>query len=191
MATVVLLHSALGLTRHVHDWADALRGDGHRVETPDMFGGETFHDLETAVTFADGEGGPPAFVRPVVAQIRDLEGPVVYAGFSLGACVAQLLAMRREHAAGLVMVSGLIAPAWLDGEQWPAGLPAQLHRAAGDEWVSAADARAVLELAGGSCEEFVYPARGHLFCFEGLADYDDEASHRAFEHMSDLLGAIA
>lgn len=190
MATIVLLHSALGLTRHVHDWADALRGDGHAVETPDMFGGETFADLDSAVTFADGEGGPPAFVRPVIAQIRDIDGPVVYAGFSLGACVAQLLAMRREHAAGAVLMSGLIAPAWLDGEQWPEGLPAQLHRAAGDEWISDDEAAALLAFTGGACEEFVYPGDGHLFGFEGWQDYDDEASHRMYEHVSDFLGGL-
>jgi dienelactone hydrolase len=190
MATIVLLHSALGLTQHVHDWADALRGDGHAVETPDMFGGETFLDLDSAVTFADGEGGPSAFVRPVIAQIRDIDGPVVYAGFSLGACVAQLLAMRREHAAGAVLMSGLIAPAWLDGEQWPEGLPAQLHRAAGDAWVSDDEAAALVAFTGGACEEFVYSGGGHLFGFEGWQDYDDEASHRMYEHVSDFVGAL-
>lgn len=190
MTTVVLLHSALGLTRHVHDWADALRSDGHHVETPDMFGGETFHDLDTAVTFADGEGGPPAFTRPVIAQIRDIDGPVVYAGFSLGAGVAQLLAMRREDAAGAVLMSGLVSPAWLEGEEWPAGLPAQLHRAAQDEWVTDDEAAALVAFTGGACEEFVYPGDGHLFGFEGWPDYDDEASHRMFEHVSDFLGGL-
>lgn len=190
MATIVLLHSALGLTQHIHDWADALRGDGHHVETPDMFGGETFADLDSGVTFADGEGGPPAFTRAVTAQVRDIDGPVVYAGFSLGACVAQLLAMRRDHAAGAVLMSGLIAPAWLDGEQWPAGLPAQLHRAAEDEWVPEDEVEALLDFTAGACEDFIYPGDGHLFGFEGLAEFDDDSSHRMFERLSDFAGGL-
>jgi dienelactone hydrolase len=190
MATVILLHSALGLTRHVHDWADALRSEGHHVETPDLFGGQTFGDPDTAVTFADGEGGPPAFVNAALAQIRDTDGPVVYAGFSFGACVAQLLAMRRDDAAGLVMISGLIAPHWLDGEEWPAGLPAQLHRTAGDEWVSEEEAQALLAFAGGDCEDFVYPGDGHLFAFEGWPEYDADSSHRLYERVNDFLGTI-
>ncbi|MFW7414817.1 dienelactone hydrolase family protein [Demequina sp. SO4-18] len=187
MARIVLLHAALGLTHHVHDWADALRGDGHDVDVPDMFEGRTFHDLDTGTVFADGEGGPHAFVPVVEDQLRGLRGPVVYAGFSLGGSVAALLAMRSAHAAGVVMMSGLILPEWLDGEQWPGHLPAQLHRADEDPWVPQADVSALMTFAGGQCEEFEYPGSGHLFGFEGWHEYDDEASHRMFEHVGDFL----
>ena len=87
-------------------------------------------------------------------------------------------------------MSGLITPDWLEGEKWPAGLPAQLHRAAGDEWVTDDEAAALLAFTGGACEEFVYPGDGHLFGFEGLPDYDDEASHRMYERVSDFVGGL-
>lgn len=190
MTTVVLLHSALGLTQHVHDWADALRADGHHVETPDLFGGETFRDVDPAVAFVDGAGGSISFVDAAIAQIRDLDGPVVYAGFSLGACVAQLLALRRADAVGAVLVSGLIEPRWLDGPAWPSGVPGQLHRTEGDEWCTADEAAALVESADGELEEHVYPGDAHLFAFEGWREYDSEASHRLYEHLTDFLAAV-
>ncbi|WP_159450212.1 dienelactone hydrolase family protein [Demequina sp. NBRC 110056] len=190
MATIVLLHSALGLTSHVHAWADALREDGHVVETPDMFGGETFHDLDTAVAFADGQGGPPAFVHAVASQIRDMDGPVVYAGFSFGACVAQLLALHRDDAAAAVLVSGLITPEWIDGPAWPTGVPGQLHRTTGDEWCTADEAAALVAVSDGALEDVTYDGDAHLFAFEGWHEYDAEASHRLYERMTDFLASL-
>ncbi|WP_284328279.1 hypothetical protein [Demequina litorisediminis] len=64
MATVILLHSALGLTSQVRDWAESLETEGHTVHTPDLFAGRTFTDVDSAVDFADGEGEPPrSFLR--------------------------------------------------------------------------------------------------------------------------------
>ncbi|WP_084039136.1 dienelactone hydrolase family protein [Demequina sp. NBRC 110053] len=190
MATIVLLHSALGLTSHVHAWAEALRDDGHVVETPDLFGGETFHDLQSGVAFADGHGGPPVFVEPAIAQIRDIDGPVVYAGFSLGACVAQLLALRRDDAAAAILVSGLISPEWLESEAWPPGVPGQLHRTESDEWCTTEEAEALIAASGGELVDFVYPGDAHLFAFEGWSEYDSEASHQLFEHVTDFLATL-
>ena len=100
MAQVVLIHSALGLTDHVGDWAYMLRADGHHVVTPDLFGGRTFTDLDAAVEFVDAEGGPPAFLAQAVAQSARLKGRRVYAGFSLGGAVAEVMALTRDDAAG-------------------------------------------------------------------------------------------
>ncbi|WP_082093304.1 dienelactone hydrolase family protein [Demequina sediminicola] len=190
MATVILLHSALGLTRHVDDWAQVLQSEGHEVYTPDLFAGHTFNDLDTAVSFVDGEGGPPAFVDRALAAIPTLPEPLVYAGFSLGAGVAQLLATQQDNCAGLIMMSGLIPPDWLDGAPWPTDLPAQLHRMERDPWVTDDEAAALKDHAGHTIEEYVYPGDAHLFGFEGHADYDDEASHRMYEHVSDFLGSL-
>ncbi|MFN3866514.1 MAG: dienelactone hydrolase family protein [Demequina sp.] len=190
MATVVLLHSALGLTHHVHEWADALRADGHHVVAPDMFGGETFLDTDPAVAFVDAQGGPPAFVDAVIAQTVDLDGPRVYAGFSLGAAVAEILALTRPDATGLIVMHGAISPAWIGVDTWPPGLRAQLHNASQDPWLEPEEDAAFLTLAGGACETFVYEGDGHLFAFEGWREYDAEAAHLMHERVADFLASL-
>lgn len=190
VATVVLLHSALGLTPHVEQWAEALRADGHEVLTPDFYGGEAFDDLNAAVSFADAEGGPPYFAELVEEQLPPLPGPLVYMGFSLGAAVAEIVALQDERAAGLVMVHGGIDPAWVKCEIWPSRLAAQLHWAPDDFWAEPDENSALMVLAGGACEEFRYAADGHLFAFEGWPDYDSEASHQLFERVTDFLSDI-
>jgi len=190
MATVILLHSALGLTRHVHDWADALRADGHAVETPDMFGGETFHDLDAAVAFVDSEGGPPTFVHAVASQIHDVDGPVVFAGFSLGGGVAEILALTRADASGLVVMHGTLSPAWFGIDSWSPGLRAQHHYMADDPWVEREEREAFAALAGDALEEFVYPGDGHLFAFEGWHEYDAEAAHRLYERFTEFVSEL-
>lgn len=190
MATVVLLHSALGLTHHVREWADSLRADGHHVVVPDMFGGETFHDTDTAVAFVDAEGGPPAFVSTVLSQTIDLDGPRIYAGFSLGGAVAEILALTRPESVGLIVMHGAMSPAWFGVEAWPDNLRAQLHYAADDPWVEADENEAFLALAGDQCETFIYEGDGHLFGFEGWEEYDADAAHEMHEHVTDFLAEL-
>ena len=187
MATVVLLHSALGLTQPVLDWADALREDGHVVVTPDLFNGETFTDIDAGVAKVDTTGGPPAFVDVAIHQSRGIPGPRVYAGFSLGAAVAEILALTRDDAVGLVVMHGAMSPAWFGATAWPDGLRAQLHIAADDPWADADDDAAFLALAGDHCETFVYPGDGHLFAFEGRGEYDADAAEAMFERVTDFL----
>ncbi|MFV0633884.1 dienelactone hydrolase family protein [Demequina sp.] len=190
MATVVLLHSALGLTSHLHAWADALREDGHHVVTPDLFGGRTFADLETAVAYVDSEGGPPAFIAAATAQTVDLGGPRVYVGFSLGGAVAEILALTRGDASGLVVLHGALSPAWFGVDAWPDGLTAQLHYASRDPWVEPEENAAFLALAGDACEEYVYDGDGHLFAFEGWHEYEAQNAHRLYEHVTDFLASL-
>ncbi len=189
MATVVLFHSALGLTGHLRQWADILEQDGHTVLTPDLFDGHTFTDLDAGVDHVDAEG-----VEHWVARARELtarvQGPRIYAGFSLGGAVAEILALTEPDAAGLVVMHGAISPAWFEIHEWPVDLVAQLHYAARDPWVDADDNAAFLELAGEACEEFVYPGEGHLFGFEGWHEYDEVASHDMYERVSEFLSEV-
>ncbi|PKQ27303.1 MAG: dienelactone hydrolase [Actinobacteria bacterium HGW-Actinobacteria-4] len=189
MTQVVLLHSALGLTQHVLDWAEALREDGHTVVTPDLFGGEVFGDLDAGVEKVDGEGFA-SFVAVARGQVAGLDGPRVYAGFSLGGGVAEVLALQDPQAVGLVVVTGAVSPAWFDITAWPAGLAAQLHAANGDPWLEPDENAALVALADGACEEFEYSTDGHLFAFEGWHEYDEDASHLLFERVSDFLAAL-
>ncbi|WP_061961201.1 dienelactone hydrolase family protein [Demequina flava] len=190
MTTVVLLHSALGPTEHVQQWSRALRADGHEVLTPDFYDGVEFDDLDHAVTFADAEGGPLHFAELTAQQLTRLPGPIVYMGFSLGAAVAEILALEDDRAEGLVMVHGGIGPAWVNCEMWPSRLSAQLHWSRQDFWAEPEDNAALMVMAGGLCEEVLYDAEGHLFAFEGWDDYDAEDSHRLYEHVTDFLAGL-
>lgn len=190
MTQIVLLHSALGLTDHVRAWADALRDEGHDLLVPDLFDGETFDDIDAGVEKVDAFGGPPAFVATALAQTAHLEGPRVYAGFSLGAAIAEILALTRGDASGLVVMHGAMSPAWFDATDWPADLRAQLHYAKDDPWVEDDENAAFMALAGDACEEFVYEGDGHLFAFEGWREYDADASHAMFERVTDFLAYL-
>ena len=189
MATVVLIHSALGLTGHVRQWAEILEEDGHTVVTPDLFDGRSFTDLDAAVDHVDAEG-MDHWVRRCRELVSSIEGPRVYAGFSLGGAVAEILALTDPDATGVVVMHGAIAPSWFEIDEWPVDLVAQLHYSANDSWVDADDNAAFLALAGDACEEFVYPGEGHLFAFEGWHEYDAEAAHRLHEHVTDFLSSF-
>lgn len=190
MATVILLHSALGLTSQVRDWAESLETEGHTVHTPDLFAGRTFTDVDSAVDFADGEGGAAAFVPAALTALNQVRGPVVLAGFSLGAAVAQLVAMKEERVRALVLMHSVLAPAWLEVDSWPERLSAQAHFSEGDEWVEADEVAALVEFAGDALEVFTYPGDGHLFAFDGWHEYDEDSSHRMYERVSDFLGSL-
>jgi len=191
MANVVLLHSALGLTTHVLDWADALRSDGHIVLTPDLFDGETYTDVDDGVARVDSSGGPPAFVSTAISHTHSLTGPRVYAGFSLGAAVGEILALTRPEAAGLVLMHGALSPAWIDGAlAWPDALRAQLHFMQDDPWIETDENDALLALSGDRCEVFEYPGDGHLFAFEGWHEYDAAAAEAMYEHVTDFLATF-
>jgi dienelactone hydrolase len=56
MATIVLFHSALGLTDGVRRFAAALSADGDTVLTPDLFDGATFSTIEQGVQKRDALG---------------------------------------------------------------------------------------------------------------------------------------
>lgn len=186
MTQIVLLHSALGLTRHVQDWAEALRLDGHDVITPDLFGGVTFDDLDEGVAHVEAEG-MGAWVKKARKALATLDGPRVYAGFSFGGAIAEALAFTDEEAVGLAVMHAAVSPAWFDVTEWPTDLSAQVHYARDDEWVDVEEAEALMALAGDACEEFVYSGSAHLFAFEGWHEYDSEASHLLFERLGDFL----
>ena len=177
MTHIVLFHSGLGLTKHVLDFADVLRGDGHEVSTPDLYGGEVFDNLAEGVAKRD-EIGIPELSRRSSAAVEALPLEVVYMGFSLGAASAQALAFMRPGALGAVLLHACLPPAMLGIEAWPGALKAQIHWAEADPWMDAAAVDALADLApAGACERFVYPGGAHLFGFDGYEDFNaDEAA---------------
>ncbi|MEW2156725.1 dienelactone hydrolase family protein [Streptomyces sp. NPDC007189] len=187
---IMLFHSAYGLRPAVRDAADRLRRAGHEVWTPDLFEGRTFDTVEEGMEFNESVGKEELLKRAVLAAAPYSDRGLVYAGFSLGASVAQTLALGDDKARGLLLLHGTsdIAPnASTDG------LPVQLHVAEPDpfetdDWLTAWYLQ--MGRAGADVEVYRYPAAGHLYTDPGLPDYDREAAEATWRVALGFLDAL-
>ena len=189
MAEVLLFHHAQGLTTGVLAFADDLRADGHVVHTPDLYDGKTFTDLDEGVGHAR-EVGFGTIAERGRAVAEGLPQQLVYAGFSLGAMPAQMLAQTRPDAKGALLFSGAV-PASEFGDSWPRGVPLQIHMMEADEWAQE-DLPAARELVAENdrAELFLYPGDRHLFADNSLPDYDEGAARLLLERVLAFLRLV-
>jgi Dienelactone hydrolase and related enzymes len=132
MAEVLLFHHAQGQTTGFLAFADELRAAGNVVHAPDLYDGKTFTDLKrVSGTRRRLASGRSASAGRLAAD--GLPKQLVYAGFSLGAMPAQMLAQTRPGAKGALLFSAAF-PASEFGGSWPQGVPLQIHMMEGDEW---------------------------------------------------------
>lgn len=180
MADVLLLHSVHGLRPAVQAAAARFREAGHRVEVPDLYDGRTADDVVAAREIKEEIGHEELLRRAVTAAARLGSERPVYAGFSLGAALAQNVALADERSAGLLLLHGtsdLAEGASVDG------LPVQLHVADPDPFETADWLNTWylgMGKAGADAEIYRYPGAGHLFTDPELPDYDAEAAERAW-----------
>ena len=189
MAEVLLFHHAQGQTRGFLVFADELRAAGHVVHTPDLYDGQTFTDLDDGVGYAKQVGFDTIGERGRLAA-DGLPSELVYAGFSLGAMPAQMLAQTRQGAKGGLLFSAAF-PASEFGGPWPPGVPLQIHMMEHDEW-AAEDlpaARELVETIEGA-ELFLYPGDRHLFADNSLPDYDESAATLLKQRVLSFLDSI-
>ncbi|MEU6365633.1 dienelactone hydrolase family protein [Streptomyces sp. NPDC046931] len=187
---IILFHSTYGPRPAVRAAADRLRAAGHEVWTPDLFEGRTFETVEDGMAFKDEIGKEELLKRAVLAAAPYSERGVVYAGFSLGASIAQTLALGDRNARGLLLLHGTsdIAPsAQVDG------LPVQLHVAEPDpfetdDWLSAWYLQ--MGRAGADVEIYRYAGAGHLYTDPGLPDYDEEAAEATWRVALGFLDSL-
>jgi dienelactone hydrolase len=175
MTELLLFHHAQGQTQGFLAFADELRAAGHVVHTPDLYDGNTFTDLDEGVGYAKEVGFGTIAERGRLAA-EGLPNELVYAGFSLGAMPAQMLAQTRTGAKGVLLFSAAF-PASEFGGSWPPGVPLQIHMMEDDEW-AAEDlpaARELVETIDGA-ELFLYSGDRHLFADNSLSDYDESAT---------------
>jgi dienelactone hydrolase len=175
VAEILLFHHAYGQTEGFLAFADELRSAGHIVHTPDLYEGRTFTDFDEGIGHARAVGFETIAERGRTAAEALPEG-LVYAGFSLGAMPAQMLAQTRPGAKGALLFSAAIPPSEF-GTPWPKGVPLQIHIMENDE-LSAEDlpaAREIAETVDGAVL-FVYPGDRHLFADQSLPDYDEGAA---------------
>jgi dienelactone hydrolase len=190
MAEVLLFHHAQGQTPGFLAFADELRAAGHTVHAPDLYDGNTFASLDEGVGYARQVGFDTIGERGRLAA-EGLPNEIVYAGFSLGAMPAQMLAQTRSGAKGALLFSAAF-PASEFGGPWPEGVPLQIHMMEGDEWVQEGDLDAARELdeTVEGAQLFLYPGDRHLFADNSLPDYDERAAAllkgRVLEFLKDV-----
>jgi dienelactone hydrolase len=189
VAEVLLFHHAQGQTRGFVAFADELRAAGHVVHAPDLYDGHTFSDLDEGVGYAREAGFGTIAERGRLAA-EGLPDDLVYAGFSLGAMPAQMLAQTRPGATGALLFSAAF-PASEFGGSWPTGVPLQIHMMEDDEW-AAEDLPAARELVESTdgAELFLYPGDRHLFADSSLPDYDENAATLLTQRVLAFLGSV-
>ncbi|MGW7303125.1 dienelactone hydrolase family protein [Streptomyces sp. NPDC054829] len=188
---IVLFHSTYGPRPAVGQAADRLREAGHEVWTPDLFEGRTFDTVEEGMAFKEEIGKDELLKRAVLAAAPYSERGLVYAGFSLGASIAQTLALGDEKARGLLLLHGTsdIAPNASVDE-----LPVQLHVAEPDpfetdDWLSAWYLQ--MGRAGADVEVYRYAGAGHLYTDPDLPDYDAEAAETTWRVALGFLDSLS
>ena len=122
MAEIVLFHSALGLRPGVIAAAHRLRAAGHTVHAPDYYDGEVFGDLEEGLRKRDALGYQEVARRAKEEAVAGLPAGLVFAGFSLRAVPAELLAAGRPGARGAVLMHAAVPVEGLGGSASSAGL---------------------------------------------------------------------
>ncbi len=196
MAEVVLFHSVLGLRPGVIAAADRLRAAGHTLHTPDLYDGEVFDNLEDGSRKEDALGYLE-IARRAREAVAALPAGLVFAGFSMGAIHAELLAASRPGVLGVVLMHGAepveALGEFFGVERWPEGVAVQVHYAAEDPWVEAEDVEALGEAirrAGAAFEKHVYHGPGHLFADPDLPDYDRTSAEDMWEQVLAFLDQI-
>ncbi|MDI9888088.1 dienelactone hydrolase family protein [Streptomyces sp. HNM0645] len=177
---IMLFHSTYGLRPAVLAAAERLRAAGHRVWTPDLFDGRVYDSVEQGRAYKDEVGVDELLKRAIVAAAPHSERGLVYAGFSLGAAIAQNLALGDEKARGLLLLHGTSDIAENARAE---DLPVQLHVADPDpfepyDWLTAWYLR--MGRTGADVEVHRYAGAGHLYTDPDLPDWDEEAAGRTW-----------
>jgi dienelactone hydrolase len=178
VAEVLLFHHAQGLTAGCLSFAEELRAAGHVVHAPDLYDGKTFTELADGVGYAEQVGFDTIVERGRLAA-DTLPNEIVYAGFSLGALPAQMLAQTRPGTKGALLFHSCV-PTSEFGRPWPQGVPLQIHMMDADEWAlppnEDLDVARQLDETVESAKLFVYPGDRHLFADNSLPGYDESAA---------------
>jgi dienelactone hydrolase len=191
MAEVLLFHHAHGQTEGFLDFAADLRGAGHTVHTPDLYGGRTFATLEEGMAHA-GEIGFGNITERGFEAADELPSGLVYAGFSLGVLPAQRLAQTRPGARGALLLHSCV-PVSEFGTLWPQNVPVQVHAMERDPYfVEEGDVQAARALvaSSGHADLFFYPGDRHLFADASLPSYDEAQAALLMRRVLDFLEAI-
>ncbi|GAA2096535.1 dienelactone hydrolase family protein [Brevibacterium salitolerans] len=175
MAHVIFFHSALGLDKGVHAMADAIREAGHTVTTPDVYDGHVFDSTEKGIAYRD-EVGFRTLTDRATAALAGVEGPLVAAGISLGAALAQRLGKKDPRTEAAVLLHAGGESRLID---WPARVALQIHHSVDDPWIDEGGPENLLRSAaraGARAEHYLYPGDAHLFADPTKPDFDERSA---------------
>ncbi|MBU8894834.1 dienelactone hydrolase [Corallococcus sp. H22C18031201] len=176
---ILVLHSAYGLRPAVREAVQRLEAAGHTATAPDLYAGQTADALEHAIALRDAMGRQELLARAMAAT-EDFR-PDAILGFSLGASLAQRVAVRRGAPLRLVLIHGAAENA----ERPHPGLRMVLHAAHGDPFVPD-DELAVwtdsFVRAGADVTVHRYAGGGHLFTDPGLPDFHPASTARTWDN---------
>ena len=192
--TVVLFHSVLGVRRGVLEAARVFERAGYPVRVVDQYDGRVFDDYDEAGAFAESIGYPALMQRAVQAA-EDLSGPLLLAGFSNGAGMAEFVALQRPaDAVAVVQFSGALPLEVIGASSWP-GIGVQVHYSVGDPfrtgWVETFVSQA--KAGGGVVEPHLdYPGDGHLFTDASLpAEFDPASTELLWKRVLEFTERMA
>ena len=183
MSHVVVFHSALGLRRGVKDFAEQIRKTGHSVVMLDLYGGEVFDNYEAGGS-KWAELGIPKIMQMAQAFCADLAGDIVFAGFSNGAALAELMAATHPSAKGCLLMHGALPLEMLQLKIWPKNVPVQLHYNVNDPFRKPEYDVAfenTVQSSGSQFKEYLYEGNTHLFSDKSLPDYNEVAAQLMIE----------
>ena len=190
---IVVFHSALGLRPAVRDFADRLSEAGHIVHTPDLYDGEVFDDLEHGMKKRESLGTQELAMRAQDA-VADLPPDLAYAGFSMGAVVAEMLAGTRRGARAAILMHGALSPTTMGLQAWPS-VDVQVHYAADDPMVDPQEVTSLgyaVWAAEATFDQHVYDSAPHLFedheLEPGYEDFAAGMTERVLAFLEDLDG---
>jgi dienelactone hydrolase/uncharacterized damage-inducible protein DinB len=192
MSDVILFHHAQGLTEGVRQFAEDLRAAGHRVTVPDLYAGQSFPTVAEGVAHAQEIGFDTILERGRQA-VEGLPEKLVYAGFSLGAMPAQMLAQTRAGANGALLLHGCVPASEFGDGSWPRGVPLQIHAMERDPYfVDGGDLEAARELVGkvDGARLFLYPGDQHLFADSSLPSYEEGAARLLLQRVLVFLALV-
>lgn len=196
---VIVIQEWWGLVSHIADMTDRLAAEGFVALAPDLYGGATTHDAETASQLMQQ--------LPVEQATRDLSGAVDFlldheavngsqvgaVGFCMGGGFVLLLAAQQgDRIAAAVPFYGVIPGDTPDFSQLSAAMMG--HFGELDEMASPAAAgrlAATIEAQSGQAPEFHYYPAGHAFANDEnpLGTYDAEQAALAWGRTVDFLHA--
>lgn len=192
MAQVVLFHSVLGLRPGIVEFAQQLRKAGHTVITPDFYDGAMFEDYE-AGNKKWSDITIPGILNLARAACKDIQGNIVFAGFSNGAAVAEILAATDRRAIGAILMHGALPLEMAQLSTWPAHVPVQLHYQTDDPFrvpENDASLQQSVQAGGADFTEYLYPGTTHLFADPSLPDYNKDNASRMLARVLAYLQAI-
>jgi carboxymethylenebutenolidase len=197
---LIVIQEWWGLVDHIIDLTDRFAAAGFVALAPDLYGGKTTHDAETANKYLTE--------LPVDRAARDLSGAVDYVlgraevssstvgavGYCMGAAFVLLLAKNEGDKVSAAVAAYPVAAVDL-GDLSDVTAKVALHIGSSDDFV---EVDAVEEIAqklrseaGTEVDVHIYPEQGHAFLNDEnlLGTYDKEAADLLWKRTVDFLAA--